>query len=454
MWDLTSKQWASGVSWQLLRVPHPPSLYGHRSTSRRALASVASTVVLQPIVTVAGGELVAAEALTRFTRSKQSPDRTIAAAHASGRGGPLEASLLTSALAARSRVPFGVLLSVNVSPAALLHPSVRAVLDTDLTGVIVEITEQPLIDTAESDLIFDELRANGAKLAVDDAAAGYAGLQRVAAIRPDFVKLDRGLVTGSRHNLEQISVIEALVSLSHRLGSLVIGEGVESFDDLATLAELDVDYAQGMAIAMPLTNLPEVSPDVIAACRTLRAQLLRAESPLALAPRNVALHRLSSALAGSAAPQDLDEALAAASSSLGVDRIGLSLLLDDVDHRGPALREVRASTPTVGDDFFRLSDYPATARALATGSLLEAHLDDPSTDADERRALAALGFASVLLVPLYNQGRAIGVMEFHQHTLRRWAVRDITVARMLADHVAQALVRLEPQLRPPAAAAR
>ena len=170
--------------------------------------------------------------------------------------------------------------------------------------------------------MFTELRNNGARLAVDDAAAGYAGLKRVAAIRPDFVKLDRSLITGSRHSLEQISVIEAIVSLSHRLGSLVIGEGVESFDDLATLAELDVDYAQGRAIAMPLTDLPEVSPDVVAACRTLRAQLLRAESPLALAPRNVALHRLSSTLAGSAEPSDLDAALSAASASLDVDRIG------------------------------------------------------------------------------------------------------------------------------------
>ena len=73
-----------------------------------------------------------------------------------------------------------MLLSVNVSPDALVHPAVRSVLDTDLTGVIVEITEQPLIDSTESDRVFAQLRANGAKLAVDDAGAGYAGLQRVA----------------------------------------------------------------------------------------------------------------------------------------------------------------------------------------------------------------------------------------------------------------------------------
>jgi EAL domain-containing protein (putative c-di-GMP-specific phosphodiesterase class I) len=159
----------------VLRVPHPPSLYSHKSSRGRLLANEASTVVLQPIVTVTDGEIVAAEALTRFTRSRKSPDRTIAAAHASGRGGPLEAELLTRALAARDRIPFGVLLSVNVSPAALLHPAVRAVLDTDLTGVIVEITEQPIDDSEESDRVFTELRNNGARLAVDDAAAATPG---------------------------------------------------------------------------------------------------------------------------------------------------------------------------------------------------------------------------------------------------------------------------------------
>jgi EAL domain-containing protein (putative c-di-GMP-specific phosphodiesterase class I) len=402
---------------------------------------------LQPIVTVAGGELIAAEALTRFARSRRSPDITIAAAHASGRGGALEANLLTNALAARSRIPFGVLLSVNVSPAALLHPAVRAVLDTDLTGVIVEITEQPIFESEESDRVFSELRNNGARLAVDDAAAGYAGLKRVATIRPDYVKLDRSLVTGSRYNLEQISVIEAIVTLSHRLGSQVIGEGVESFDDLATLAELDVDYAQGRAIAMPLSELPDVSPDVVTACRTLRSQLLRAESPLALAPRNVALHRLSSTLAGTAEPSDLDAALSAASASLDVDRIGLSLLIEGVGGEGPSLRELRSSTPTVDDGVYLLSDYRATEHALETGSLIEAHLDDPTTDPAERRVLAADGYASMLLVPLYAQGRPIGVMEFYEHAVRRWTVRDITVARMLADHVAPALARVEPQLR-------
>jgi EAL domain-containing protein (putative c-di-GMP-specific phosphodiesterase class I) len=422
----------------LLRVPHPPITYGQRARSH---ATESATVVLQPIITVADAELVAVEALSRFAGESQPPDIVIAEAHASGRG-MLEATCLRAALAARSRVPAGVLLSVNVSPAGLLHPAVRAVLDTDLTDVIVEITEQPLVDPAASDQAFIELRRNGARLAVDDAPAGYAGLKRVAAIRPDYVKLDRSLITGSRNNVEQVSVIQALVSLSHRLGSIVVGEGVESIDDLTMLAELDVDHAQGRAIAPPAPEVAQIGTEVVAVCRAIRAELLRAESPLALAPRGVALHRLSSALAGTHVPSDLEAALTTAASSLGIDRIGVSVLADD----GMTLRELRASTPTVDDGMYVVADYPATRYALQTGSLIEAHVDDPHSDPAERGLMNKQGLASLLLVPLLRGGRPVGVMEFSHRSPHRWMVRDITIARMLADHVAQAIGRLEPQL--------
>jgi EAL domain-containing protein (putative c-di-GMP-specific phosphodiesterase class I) len=415
-------------------------LNGQRARSHANDPSRTLSVVLQPIITVAGAELAAVEALTRFPGSRP-PDVVLAEAHANGRG-DLEASCLRAALAARTRVPDGVLLSVNVSPAGLLNPAVRAVLDTDLTDVIVEITEQPLVDPAASDQAFIELRRNGARLAVDDAPAGYAGLKRVAAIRPDYVKLDRSLITGSRNNIEQTSVIQALVTLSHRLGSLVVGEGVESIDDLTMLAELDVDYAQGRAIAPPAPEVKEIGREVIAVCRAIRTALLRAESPLALAPRGVALHRLSSALAGTAEPGDLEAALTTAASSLGIDRISVSVLADDQE----TLRELRASTPTIDDGLYLVADYPATQFALASGSLIEAHIDDPHSDPAERGLLNKLGLSSLLLVPLSAQGRSVGVMEFSHRTPHRWMVRDITVARMLADHVAQALGRLEPQL--------
>ena len=56
-------------------------------------------------------------------------------------------------------------------------------------------------------------------------------------------------------------VIEALVSLSRRIGARTLGEGVETLDDLTMLAELDVDYAQGWAIGRPDRDLARTARD-------------------------------------------------------------------------------------------------------------------------------------------------------------------------------------------------
>ena len=209
--------------------------------------------------------------------------------------------------------------------------------------------------------MFTELRNNGARLAVDDAAAGYAGLKRVAEIRPDFVKLDRGLITGSRYNLEQISVIEAIVSLSHRLGSLVIGEGVESFDDLATLAELDVDYAQGhgdrhaahgpaaglarRGQGLPHTSRPAAAGRVAAGARAAQ----RGPAPVELGARRISRAER---------PRRCVECRRGRSRRRP-DRVVAARRTGQT--RRPSLFELRASVPDVDDAVYRLSDYPATA---------------------------------------------------------------------------------------------
>ena len=96
----------------------------------------------------------------------------------------------------------------------------------DLTGVIIELTEQDAGDPAEVLRGITALRERGAAIAVDDVGSGYAGLLRVADLRPDYVKVDRRIVSGVADSAAQIAVLESLVTLSHRLGAAVIGEGV------------------------------------------------------------------------------------------------------------------------------------------------------------------------------------------------------------------------------------
>ena len=113
-------------------------------------------------------------------------------------GGALEARVITTALRkGRSRPP-NTFLSINVSPHQLHTAEVNAALAcADLHGVVLEITEHQMVNDYRSLRgALEPFRDLGARVAVDDAGAGYAGFQQLLGIRPDFIKLDQALVEG------------------------------------------------------------------------------------------------------------------------------------------------------------------------------------------------------------------------------------------------------------------
>jgi EAL domain-containing protein (putative c-di-GMP-specific phosphodiesterase class I) len=221
------------------------------------LGPTAIEIELQPIVSIDTGAVVAAEALARFPEWFGWPARRVfPAAHAADCGPDLEAACMRAAFERRAEMPAPVALAVNVSPDAACHPLVQHVLDTDLTGVIIEIVESQASDAVALGEAITEFRRRGALIAVDDTGSGYAGPARLRTLRPDLVKIDQSLVLGVHDNHVKLAVIEALVELARGMGARVVGEGVETPEDLRTLADLEVDYAQGWAIARPAPQLP------------------------------------------------------------------------------------------------------------------------------------------------------------------------------------------------------
>ena len=150
------------------------------------LGQEAIRCVFQPVIELATGRPAGYEALARIDMGRQrGPDEWFAQAHRVGLGQQLEALALRTALETPGR-PEGTFLALNVSPRALLTAPVRAVLPDDLTGIVIELTEHELFG-AEGELEAElaALRARGARVALDDAGAGYAGLQqRSSASRP------------------------------------------------------------------------------------------------------------------------------------------------------------------------------------------------------------------------------------------------------------------------------
>jgi diguanylate cyclase (GGDEF)-like protein len=228
--------------------------------------------VFQPIVGLTSGEAVGYEALARFDgKPGLPPSWWFSEAHRFGLGAALEAQSVRAALAARGRPP-GTFLSLNLSPSALASAEVMDALPEDLTGLVIEITEEErVLDVEALQRHLDPLRARGARIAVDDAGEGYAGLQQVMSMRADIIKLDRALVADVNSDPAKVALIGSLVGFARSTGAAICAEGIETLQELRTLVHLGVAHGQGWALARPGPAWPRVNAEAAGLCRELRS---------------------------------------------------------------------------------------------------------------------------------------------------------------------------------------
>ena len=228
--------------------------------------------VFQPIVSLASGELAGYEALARFEgKPGLPPSWWFAQAHRFGLGSALEAQSVTAALAPGNR-PAGTFLSVNLSPSALASAEVSEQLPGDLHGLVLEITEEErVLDVEGLQRHLEPLRSRGARIAVDDAGEGYAGLQQVMSMRADIIKLDRALVADVHADPAKVALIGSLVHFARSTGAAICAEGIETLDELRTLIHLGVVYGQGWALGRPGAPWARVNAEAARLCRDLRS---------------------------------------------------------------------------------------------------------------------------------------------------------------------------------------
>ena len=234
------------------------------------------TVVFQPIVDLASAAIAGYEALARFPGTA-APDVWFAAAHEAGLGAELEALALRKALARVPDLPPNTFLTVNVSPHLLGAAPVAAALaePATLRRVVVELTEHmPAPDLAALRRQTAELRGRGALIAIDDAGSGYAGLQQLAEVRPQLVKLDRALVAGADTDPVKAALAEMVGTFTSRIDAWLLAEGVETAGELAVFARLGVPLAQGWLLGRPAPDFAPLTPEVT---DLVRKQVARAQ---------------------------------------------------------------------------------------------------------------------------------------------------------------------------------
>jgi PAS domain S-box-containing protein len=222
-----------------------------RATIQAIIDDAAFHPVFQPIVELASGEPIGYEALTRFDDGTP-PDRVFAEARRCGLEQELESVTLRAAVAASVALPAERFLSLNVSPTLIVAGvELRAILAARTGPIVLEVTEHDTIDDYGALRSAFVALGSGLRLAVDDAGAGVANFSHLVELRPQFVKVDIGLVRGVNADLTRQALIVALLHFAGATDCHVVAEGIETEAERAVLEKLQVEFGQGYLFGRP-----------------------------------------------------------------------------------------------------------------------------------------------------------------------------------------------------------
>ena len=245
----------------------PDELTKWRDALDGVLAGAGLRLAVQPIVDTLHADVVGYEVLARFTGPPDAPPNVwFEWAEALGRGSALDAHIVRLSLELRDYLPSDTFLTINVVPQHLKDPEVVAAFADagSLDRVVLELTEHHTIDdyAAIAELLAP-LRDAGAKVAIDDAGSGYAGLQWLMALSPDLIKLDRALIDRIDEDEVKTALVEMLGSFADRIDAWVLAEGVERMAELDVILRLGVPLAQGYLFCRPTFDLwPMIDPTI------------------------------------------------------------------------------------------------------------------------------------------------------------------------------------------------
>ncbi len=225
-----------------------------RNDVAAALQGEGMTMVYQPIVDLNTTAPVGFEALSRFSvRSEMDTEGWFENAARIGRDVELELHAVQRALAQFTALPDDSYLAVNVSADCLISGGLNRILGNGgLDRLVLEITERsPIRHYDELSEALDDFRRRGARLAVDDAGAGYASFRHILVLQPDLIKLDKSLVRDIDKDPSRRELASALIQFADKTGSQLIAEGVETEQELTALRRMGVHLAQGYFLGSP-----------------------------------------------------------------------------------------------------------------------------------------------------------------------------------------------------------
>jgi len=234
---------------------------------RNALRNSQLQVYYQPIVDIATGRIVKAEALLRWKhphRGMVPPDQFIPIAEENGLIHEIGDWVFRQAVSVAQCWNVGSQgprqISVNLSPRQFMKGNITMVwleylqqLDFNPAHIVVEITEGLLLDNRPEIMeTLAQFGMAGMQVALDDFGTGYSAMAYLKKFPINYLKIDRSFVRDLETDPNDRAIAEAIVVMAHKLGLKVIAEGVETLGQSELLAAVGCEYVQGFLHAKPM----------------------------------------------------------------------------------------------------------------------------------------------------------------------------------------------------------
>jgi len=240
--------------------------------------------LFQPIVEAQSTNVFAYECLLRGKRDNQVilPGQLFGTARDAGMLFRLDVAARLAAIEGAANCGIRQKVFINFLPNAIYDPqtclrkTISALDRSNLKRdqVVFEVVESDRITDLNHLLsVLDFYRAEGFEVALDDLGAGYSSLNLLHELKPNYVKLDMGLIQNVHGDRYKGLLAEKLLEIAHLLGVKTIAEGIECQEDYEWLRQRQVDYMQGYYFSPPIA--PPIAPPIIPMTSSLSAPALK-----------------------------------------------------------------------------------------------------------------------------------------------------------------------------------